>query len=231
MRPRNPENIGAAARAAMNFGITDFAVVDPYPPVWRESRAAAGAAPLLRRAKSYPTVAKAVADRQLVIGTTSGTGRKLDLPGSYLPGLSRRLSARFKDGRGRVAVLFGSEKTGLSNEELECCHWVLTVPTAPDCPSMNLGQAAALVCYELARERRRPAAPLGSQDPPPMAAAQVERLVAGVDAVLSATGYMTSWNREQRRGFVRRMLLRWDLRAPDEFLLNGALRWTLKKLK
>jgi len=231
VRPRNPVNIGAAARAAMNFGITDFAVVNPYPPVWRETRAAAGAADLLKRAKKYATVAEAVADCELVIGTTAGTRRKLDLPALYLPELGARMRKHFPGGSGRAAILFGSEKSGLSNEELADCRWILTLPTAPDCPSMNLGQAVAVTCYELARKRERPVTPLGSKAPPPMSAEQVERLVTLADTVLVETGFMNSWAPAMRRAEIRRMFLRWDIKSPDEFLLNGALRWTLKKLK
>mgnify|MGYP001560717155 CR=1 FL=1 len=231
VRPRNPENIGAAARAAMNFGITDFSVVNPYPPVWRETRAAAGAASLLKRAKNYPTVAKAVEDCELVIGTTAGTRRKLDLPSFYLPALGARMKKVFPSGSGRAAILFGSEKSGLSNEELADCRWIMTLPTSPDCSSMNLGQAVAVVCYELARKQERPLTPLTSKAPPPMSAEQVERLVELADTVLLKTGFMNSWAPALRRAQIRRMFLRWDIKSPDEFLLNGAFRWTLKKLK
>ena len=214
----------------MNFGFTDFCVVDPYPPVWRETRAAAGAAPLLKHAPKFDTLAGAVGDCELVIGTTAGSGRKLDLPGIYLPELAARLKRRFRKG-GRVAVLFGSEKHGLSNEHLEACHWILTIPTDPRCPSMNLGQSVALVCYELARKAERAVTPLGAKEPEQMTAEQVERLVGLADEVLLATGYMTTWKPERRKAYVRRMLLRWGLKAPDEVLLGGALRWTLKKVK
>jgi len=211
--------------------LRDFAVVNPYPPLWREAKAAAKAAPLLRKARVYRSLARALADRQFVIGTTSGIGRNLDLPACYLPRLGFVLRRRFGFRGGRIAVLFGSEKTGLSNEDLELCHWVLTVPTAPQCPSINLGQAVALVCYELVRTAERPVIALASHPPPPITLGQIERVAQLLEEVFQATGYMATWPRQTLRARLCRILLRWQLKEPDEFLLSGALRWVLKKLK
>lgn len=231
-RPRNPLNIGAAARAMRNFGLLDLAVVDPYEPVWRETRSAVKAAPVVRRARRFASVAEAVADRQLVIGTTAGTGRSLDADALYLPELGERLKERFPAGRGKVAVLFGSEKSGLTKEELGLSHWVLTVPTDAKVPSLNLGQAVALVSYELSRVvPRTGVVPLASAPPPPMAARDVERIVETADDVMRGTGYLAAWQVGARKALIRRTLLRWQLREPDAFLLQGTLRWVLKRLE
>jgi tRNA C32,U32 (ribose-2'-O)-methylase TrmJ len=106
VRVRNPLNIGAAARAMANFGLSDLAAVEPFGPAWREARSAVGAEDLLRRAREL-SLPEALADRQLVLGATAAKRRGLQQPVVALPGLGGFLRERLPD-RGRVAVLFGS---------------------------------------------------------------------------------------------------------------------------
>jgi TrmH family RNA methyltransferase len=147
--PRNPLNIGAAARAMSNFGFFHLRVVNPYELAFREARSAVGASPLLARAEEFKTLAEAIADCKLVIGTTAVGRRDPQHPVKRLeqaaPLIRKRLATS------RVALLFGSEKRGLSNEDLSHCHWLLRIPTREDHRSMNLGQAVAVCLYELAR--------------------------------------------------------------------------------
>lgn len=150
VRPRNPNNIGAAARAMANFGLDDLAVVDPYEPVWRETIAAVGAEEVMRRARRL-SLEEALSGCALALGTTTARRRRIERPIVPLPELSRFLSGRDIAGERRVAVLFGQEKTGLSKETLLRCEAWLNIPTRPACPSLNLGQAVALVAYELSR--------------------------------------------------------------------------------
>ena len=155
---RNPLNIGAAARAMSNFGCTHLRLVNPYDPAYREAVSAVGAAPVLANAEQFPTVAEAVADCTLVVGTTAAGRRELHhqlctleaAARIILQQLARKPAARPK--KNRVALLFGSEKTGLSNEDLSHCHWLLRIPTRQEHRSMNLGQAVAVCLYELARD-------------------------------------------------------------------------------
>ena len=150
VRPRNPLNIGAAARALANFGIVDMAVVAPFEPTWHEARTSAiGGETVIASARAVPTLLEATSDATLVLGTTTGSRRNLGreiLPLPDLPAWLRRRKAR-----GRAALVFGSEKTGLSNDDMTLCHALVRIPTAPDCPSMNLGQAVAVCAYELTR--------------------------------------------------------------------------------
>src|SRR6202795_3983760 len=131
---RNPLNIGAAARAMSNFGCTHLRLVNPYDPAYREARSAVGAAPVLASAEQFSTVAEAVADCALVVGTTAAGRRELHHQLCTLEAAARIILqrlARKRAGRGsknRVALLFGSEKTGLSNEDLSHCHWLLRTP-------------------------------------------------------------------------------------------------------
>jgi tRNA/rRNA methyltransferase len=154
VNPRNPLNIGAAARAMSNFGFLHLRVVNPYELAFREARSAVGALPLLARAGEFKTVAEAVADCTLVVGTTAVGPRESQHPVKRLEQGARLI--RKSLAASRVALLFGSEKRGLSNEDLSHCHWLLRIPTREEHRSMNLGQAVAVCLYELARNSNAP---------------------------------------------------------------------------
>lgn len=148
VRPRDPNNIGAVARAMKNFGFTDLAIVTPHPPVWSEVVSAVNATDVLTSARVCGALDEAIADCNLVVGTTDRT-RVEEKQTVYTPfDLSREIAAADYN----LALVFGSEKHGLTNEDLSRCHRVISVPTQPNCPSMNLGQAVAVCCYELIRE-------------------------------------------------------------------------------
>jgi len=148
VQPRDPNNIGAVARAMKNFGFTDLAIVTPHPPVWSEVVSAVNATDLLTSARVCGSLDDAIADCDLVIGTTDRT-RVEEKRTVYTPfDLSRELAAADYN----LALVFGSEKHGLTNEDLSRCHRVMSIPTERNCPSMNLGQAVAVCCYELIRD-------------------------------------------------------------------------------
>src|SRR5215472_5599249 len=144
--PRNPLNIGAAARAMFNFGFSRLRVVNPYEVAFREARSAVGAREVLETAREYQSVADAVADCALVVGTTSLGHRGLEHTLTRLeegaPEIHRQMTSA------RVALLFGSEKFGLNNDDLAHCHWLMRIATADRQHSMNLGQAVAVCLYE-----------------------------------------------------------------------------------
>jgi TrmH family RNA methyltransferase len=147
VRPRDPNNIGAVARALKNFGFKDLWVATPHPPVWQEVVSAVNAEDVLANTRVVKTLAEAISDCNLVVGTGDRT-RAETKQTIYTPlDLCRELS----EADYRLALVFGSEKHGLTNEELSHCHRVMSIPTQPDCPSMNLGQAVAVCCYELIR--------------------------------------------------------------------------------
>ena len=147
--PRNPLNIGAVARAMANFGFERLTVVAPYAPHWREARSAVGAPELLQNAKESATLAEAVAGCTLVIGTGTLTHRKAEQKAVPLPNAAPLLLAEMDRG-GRVALVFGPEKHGLTREDLSWCQLLMEFPTDARQPSMNLGQAVAVCLYELA---------------------------------------------------------------------------------
>ncbi|HKR83280.1 MAG TPA: TrmJ/YjtD family RNA methyltransferase [Terriglobales bacterium] len=219
---RNPLNIGAAARAMSNFGFSDLRVVNPYELAFREAKSAVGARGLLRRAKLFSSVADAVADCTLVVGTTSARDRKLDHPlRTVQDGVS--LIGRKRYG-GKVALLFGSEKRGLSNEDFSFCNWLIRIPTKPEQPSMNLGQAVAVCLYDLARVRKRAAV----GDRISAGAADLERVTQLLYESLVTSGYAKSKEEEK---VVRRLVRSLRLSGDDARRLLGMLRQILWKMK
>ncbi len=151
---RNPLNIGAAARAMSNFGFLRLRVVNRYRLAFREAQSAVGASELLHNAEECATLADAIADCSLVVGTTAVGSRQLDHPVHRLES-GARLIREYIAGDAHAAILFGSEKRGLSNEDLSYCHWLMRIPTREEHISMNLGQAVAVCLYELIRIRSR----------------------------------------------------------------------------
>src|SRR5579862_4394356 len=129
VRARNPNNIGAVARAMYGFGFGDLRVVSEYPVPLEEARSAVDASEVLAGAREFSGVAEAVADCALVIGTTAGGKRVQEHPLYALAEGSALVRGHLGSGEGhRVALLFGSEKTGLSREELSYCNWTMTIP-------------------------------------------------------------------------------------------------------
>ncbi len=222
---RNPLNIGAAARAMSNFGFLHLRVVNPYELAFREARSAVGALPLLARAEVFRDLADAVADCDLVVGTTALRRRALLHPLRSLEQGSRLIRRRLA--AGRVALLFGSEKRGLSNQDLAHCHWLMTIPTREQHRSMNLGQAVAVCLYELARQRRPRTVPRPSRL---ATAAEAERITAALVAALRASGYLKPGAAAAGEDKVRRLIRRLRLEAGDAVLYLGMLRQILWKL-
>ncbi len=219
--PRNPLNIGAAARAMSNFGFPSLGVVNAYEVAFREARSAVGASAVVGHAVEYPSIAAAVADCPLVVGTTSIGHRQLQHPLRRLE-YGGRLIRRALAG-GRVALLFGSEKFGLSNEDLSWCHWLIRIPTHEEHGSMNLGQAVAVCLYELIR---RPAT--GKPEPRKTAgSAEVDRITEYLLEALRQSGYARTLSTPAK---IRRMIRRLNIPAHDAEAWMGMLRQIVWKL-
>jgi tRNA/rRNA methyltransferase len=223
---RNPLNIGAAARAMTNFGFTNLRLVNPYPLAFREAKSAVGAAAVLTRAQEYKTISDAVADCSLVVGTTAARNRKL---GHELHPLQEgALLIRPQLHSANVALLFGSEKRGLSNRDLSYCHWLMRIPTREGNPSMNLGQAVAVCLYELARDR----APVPNRKTRPTASsAEVDRLSLLLLDALRTSGYVKPTSAAATQEKTRRLLRRLKLSLDDAHLLEGMFRQILWKMR
>lgn len=218
---RNPVNIGAAARAMSNFGFTELRLVQAYRHAVDEARGAPGAAGVLLQATDYPGIAEAVHDCSLVVGTTSVRHRQLHLPLQRLETGARAI--RQWPG-GRVALLFGSEKSGLSNDEMSHCHWLARIPAREQHGSMNLGQAVAICLYELIRGRA--GAPRTRSER--AAGASVASLNALMEESLTLAGYLRG---EAARLKLRRLLRKMVLSPADAENWCGMMRQVLWKLK
>jgi TrmH family RNA methyltransferase len=226
VRTRNPLNIGAAARAMSNFGFLRLRVVNSYEVAWREARSAVGASALLASAEEFKSVAEAVADCALVVGTTAVGRRKLQHPLKRLREGARVIRKQL--GSGRVALLFGSEKVGLSNEDLSHCHWLMRIPTREEHPSVNLGQAVAICLYELARDSQ---AARPSEKSKPAAAGEVERITAMLLDALRASSYLKPRSAAPTEEKVRRLVRRLSLSASDAEVCLGMLRKIVWKMQ
>jgi tRNA/rRNA methyltransferase len=220
---RNPLNIGAAARAMSNFGYAHLRVVNPYEPAFREARSAVGASELLASAQVYDRVADAVADCALVVGTTAVRHRVLQQPLHPLEYGARLLRKRLA--AGRVALLFGSERVGLSNDDISHCHWLMRIPTCEENISMNLGQAVAVCLYELVRSEKA-----GRGSTKELANGEdVERMTEMLNEALRLSGYPGPKDSNELK--IRRLLRRMNLSPLDAEVWLGVLRQILWKVK
>jgi len=232
---RNPLNIGAAARAMSNFGFRNLRVVNPFQVAFQEARSAVGASGVLARAEQCTTVAEAVADCALVVGTTAVRHRDLLHRLKPLEEGGSLIRERLQTGglqRDNVAVLFGSEKYGLSNEDLSHCHWLLHIRTEDEHISMNLGQAVAVCLYELMRSAGE-----GAQLQPkikdvnPAPAEEVERITQMLFEALRLSGYVKPRTEGSTEEKVRRLIRRLSLRSPDAVAWQGMLHRIVLKLR
>jgi TrmH family RNA methyltransferase len=197
-------------------------------------------------------LAEAVADCSLVVGTTAVGNREMKHPLRGLEEGARLIGKRMETGR--VAVLFGSEKWGLSNEDLSYCHWLMRIPTRVEHRSMNLGQAAAVVMYELGRVRNKKKdnaetrrtqrrgekpAPLNPKGAAPGSGKKeefaemetVERIGEALLEALRKSGYIAARGEATAEEKLRRMLRRFSMEAADAEVLLGMVRKILWKLE
>lgn len=209
-----------------NFGFRRLRVVNPYSPAFREARSAVGASELLENAEQCETVAEAVADCSLVVGTTAARNRILQQPLHLLGPGAARIQARLASDR--VALLFGSERVGLSNDDFSHCHWLMHIPTCGENISMNLGQAVAVCLYELARDRKTSGPPKKKPDES-ATGGEIERISELLTEALIESGYPGPPRSNQLK--VRRLVRRMGLSALDAEVWQGILRQLLWKMR
>lgn len=239
VRARNPSNIGAAARAMHDFGFRHMRVANEFPVPFEAAKSAVDASDVLAGAVACRTVAEAVADCTLVVGTTSVGERNLQHDLLPLAAAAPKILAELRRSRSesRVALLFGSEKTGLSNEELSHCDWLLTIPmhehTGVRHPSMNLGQAVAVCLYELVRSPTQATETATNPDPAnvsPAAAANLERITTLLLNVMEQTEYTRRHAHNCDPAHVRRLVRRIGMDAIDAPVWLGIFKQILWKL-
>ncbi len=217
-RPQLPENIGAAARAACNMGLKRLVVVEPADLDAARMRmmATAAAAPLLEQMVVAPDLAQALAPFHYVAGTTArqgGVRQELITP--------REMAARVAEisQTNDVALLFGPENWGLTNEELPFCQALVSIPTA-DCSSLNLAQAVMVMAYELWMA----VSPQPRFAPRLATSREVESMYAVLQKTLVQINYISHQNPEHWMFNVRRFFNRHGLRAADTQVIKGICR-------
>ena len=219
VRPRGSGNIGSIARAMKNVGAGELAIVGRArtQSFWAKAMAVHGR-DILASAECYPSIRAAIADCTLVVGTTcrSGLYRKhSQTPRQAAPVLVAAAN------RGKIALLFGPEDHGLSNRDLEHCQLLLTIPTHPEYPSLNVAQAAVICLYEIYLASLAPVQDDGIER---ACAEDVERLFDIMRNSLLKIGFLDSENPEHMLLAFRRILGRAGLEAKDVRILTGMFR-------
>jgi tRNA/rRNA methyltransferase len=218
LRPRNPQNLGAAARAMRNFGLDDWAIVELGTHDFAAARrVAVHAEELLDRPRLARTLDEAVADCAWVVATSSRAvrGRRRLAPEAFAAEAIARAPAR-------TALVFGDERSGLTNDELLRCDDLSTIPAAPAQPSLNLAQAIAIYGHAVACAARAAAPPPG-----PRAAAATDEELRGVQealrAALASGGFLRGPERHALRDLAA-TLRRARLTRAESRLWTAALR-------
>jgi tRNA/rRNA methyltransferase len=219
-KPRSPGNVGAAARALKNMGLGDLRLVAPQ---LRNTRSAATmavhAADVLAAATRYPDLAAAVKDRTIVVGTTARTGPYRS-ESRMLREAAQDLIAR--SAANRIAVVFGPEDCGLTNTELKLCQRLITIPSAPAYPSLNLAQAVMVVAYELMMAAT-PAVQSG-RAPEFVAASVSDPMLDRMAEALVSIGFIPDDNPDHIMLAIREIFGRSGLTAREVEILNGMAR-------
>ena len=217
----HPGNIGACARAIKNMGLTDLVLVNPrYFPHEEATARASGADDILAGARVVATLGAAIADCVYVAGA-SARSRAINWP-SLEP---RECASRLLDEsvNGRVAVVFGPEKSGLSNTDLDHCDTLLTIPTNPDFSSLNLAMAVQIITYELCLAGRD-ARPDGYEADAPLATSEeLEYFYAHLEQVLKDIRFLDPGNPRTLMRRLRRLFIRARPDKNEVNILRGIL--------
>ncbi|MDT0575097.1 RNA methyltransferase [Croceicoccus sp. F390] len=192
VRPQLGENIGKAARAMLNFGLTQLRLVAPRDgwPNPAAGPAAAGADMVLERAAVFNSVAEAVADCNHVHATTV---RKRGISKPVLDPVGAAM--RIHQDKGRHAILFGPERSGLETDDVALARTIITIPINPQFGSLNLAQAVILLVYEWSKTQHL-AQPTLTQELPPAPQEELDGLIAQLEAMLEPAGYFSPYSRE-----------------------------------
>jgi tRNA/rRNA methyltransferase len=221
VRPQLGQNIGKAARAMLNFGLTEMRLVTPRDgwPNPDAGPSASGADVVLEQAKLFATVAEAIADCRHVFASTV---RRRDL---VMPVLGpEQMADQIRASAGRSAILFGAERSGLETEEVALANAIVTVPINPEFGSLNLAQAVILLAYEWSR-RARLAQPPARELESPAPHAEVEGLIGQLDAELEQKGYFHPPSRTQStRNTIRTIFTKTGWSSREVKAVRGIIR-------
>ena len=224
---RNPLNIGAAARAMSNFGFMDLRLGRPHDEAFRGAVSRGGASEILQKASIYNCLEDALSGCSLVAGTAGFSCRQPQLPLIRLERGARLIRRHLSSAN--AAILFGCEKSGLTNDDLSHCHLLIRIPTRPEHESMNLGQAVAVVLWELARQPQAARRLPGAGE---LADAQaLERIVLLMKEAQELSGAAHIDRQKTALEKLRQLVLRAGIRQGDADIWAGLFRQLIWRLK
>ncbi|MGB9716323.1 MAG: RNA methyltransferase [Thermodesulfovibrionales bacterium] len=212
VEPKEPGNIGASARAIKNMGFRNLELINPAPFLSTEAKMmACNAFDLLEKAKVWTHLKDALKDKNIVIGTTRRLGKRRGLIMPLKEAVQRIVAASHEN---KVAILFGREDKGLNNKEIEECGFLITIPSDPLSPSLNLAQSVLLVAYELGKETYTISYPVLVKHE------DLEGLYSHINSVLKLLEYIPKGNRDIEKKIMRNLkhligrggLTEWEIR-------------------
>ena len=215
VRPKFPENIGSVARAMKNMGLSRLIVVNGCSPLHANAyKLASGAEDILERAEEVFTLEEAISEMGYVVGLTSRRGRERR-PDLTPEALAKKLIPLSQ--KNVVGLAFGSEKEGLTNEELSLCHLCARIPSMESFPSLNLAQAVMVVCYELFK-----ASAEISKEPVQLAQGeQLERMFQHMEKTLIRIGFLESNHPKRIMRVLRKLLGRSQMGEREVRIFQG----------
>jgi tRNA/rRNA methyltransferase len=228
VRPKFHENIGSVARAMKNTGLTRLVVVDGCSPLHMNAyRLASGAEDILERAEEYSTLREAISEMGCVVGTTSRSGKER-APLLTPRALSKKLIPLSL--KNSIGLVFGSEREGLTNEELSLCQYYVRIPSSELFPSLNLSQAVMVLCYELFQSSisvQKHTFPLAKAE-------HLERMFEHMERTLLDIEFLDAKNPKRIMRVLRRIFGRTEMEEREVQILQGIwskIDWQMKKEK
>jgi tRNA/rRNA methyltransferase len=215
VKPKFPENIGSVARAMKNMGLSRLVVVNGCSPLLANAyKLASGAEDILERAEEFLTLREAISEMGCVVGTTSRGGKER-VPDLTLEALVKKLIPLSQ--KNLIGLAFGSEKEGLTNEELSLCHLYARIPSMASFPSLNLGQAVMVVSYELLRASIE----IPKKEIQLARAEELERMLEHMKKTLLRIGFLDSNNPQRIMRVLRRLFGRSQMDEREVKILEG----------
>lgn len=223
----HPGNIGACARAMKNMGVTDLVLVEPrYFPHDEATTRASGADDVLETARVVTTLEEAISDCVYVAGA-SARSRAINWPSMEARECAAKLTEESRNGT--VAVVFGPEQSGLSNDDLDHCDTLLSIPTSPDFSSLNLAMAVQVITYEMRLASRAEGASESELDAPLATSEELEYFYAHLEEVLTDIDFLDPDNPRTLMRRLRRLFIRARPDKNEVSILRGILTAVEKK--
>ena len=228
VRPKFHENVGSVARAMKNMGLSRLLLVDGCSPFHPSAyKLASGAEDILERAEESPFLGDAISGIECVVGMTSREGRERK-PVLTPEALVKKLIPIAAENS--IGLVFGSEKEGLTNEELSLCHLFVRIPSSKSFPSLNLAQAVMILCYELFRSSGsipKESVQLATSD-------QIERMFEHMERTLVGIGFLETKNPKRIMRVLRKLFGRSQLDEREVQILQGIwsqMDWSLRRVE